>query len=110
MWLGEIGFTAVTMPRSFDSGIDACWPVLDRAQLWTSVVNRHEFHALLLLHWRLFSELVETKVKRNISKWYGRRVSFWNDCDELIQEWLNIVEERADSDDLLLCVEGQSES
>ena len=47
MWLGEIGFSAV-MPRSFD-GIDAR----------TSVVNRNEFHALLLLHWSLLPELVE---------------------------------------------------
>ena len=36
---------------------------LDRAQLLTSVVNRNEFHALLLLHWNLLPELVETKVK-----------------------------------------------
>ena len=60
MWFGEIGFPAVTMPRSFDWGIDACWPVLDRAQLWTSLVNRDEFHALLLLRWSLLPELVET--------------------------------------------------
>ena len=41
-------------------GIDACWPALDRSQLWTSVVIRNEFHALLLLHWSLLPELVET--------------------------------------------------
>ena len=65
MWLGEIRFPAVTMPRSFDWGNDACWPEKVGAQLLTSVVNRNEFHALLLLHWSLLPELVETKVKRN---------------------------------------------
>ena len=32
---GEIFFSAVTMSRSFDWGIDACRPVLDRAQIMT---------------------------------------------------------------------------
>ena len=59
MWLGEMGFPAVTMPRSCKR-IDACWPVLDRAQLWTSAVNRNELHALLPLHWSLLPELIET--------------------------------------------------
>ena len=31
-------------------------------------------------------------------------------CDEMIQEWLNNVQELAGSEDFLLCVEGQSES
>ena len=73
-----------------------------RAQLLASVVNWDEFHALLFVPWSLLPESVETKVKRNISKWYVGRVSFWNDCDELIQEWLNNVQELADSEDLLL--------
>ena len=60
MWLGEIGFLAVTMPRSFDWRIAACWSTLDRAQLGTRVVNRNEFHALLLLHGSLPPDLVET--------------------------------------------------
>ena len=90
MCLGE--FFAVTTLWSFDWSIDVCWPVLARAQLWTSVGNRNEFLALLLLHWNPIPE----------------RDSFWNHCDELIQEWLNIVQERADSEDFLLCVEGQS--
>ena len=93
MWLGEIGFPAVTTLRSHDWRIVACWPVLDRAQLSTSVVNRNEFHALLLLHRSLLPEKVETGAVD---------ASFWNDCDELIQECLNIVQEREGSEDLLL--------
>ena len=84
--------------------------VLDHAQLVTSVVNGNEFHALLLLDWSPLPKSVETKVKRNISKWYGRRVSFGNDCDELIQEWLNNVQEPEDSKDLPWYVAGRSES
>ena len=51
-----------------------------------------------------------TKVKRNPSMWSIRRVSFWNDFDELIQEWLKNVQEPAASEYLLLCDEGQGES
>ena len=65
---------------------------------------------LLFVPRSLLLDLVETKVKRNISKWYGRRVSFGNYCDTVVQEWLNNVQERADSDDLLLCDEGQGVS
>ena len=87
MWLGEIDFSAVTLPRLFDWGNDARWPVLDRAQLLTSRVgNRNEFPALLFVARSLLPESVETKGKRNMSMWYVRRVSFWNDCDEPIQE------------------------
>ena len=45
-----------------------------------------------------FPKLVETSIKRNFIKWYGRCVSFWSDCDELIQEWLNNVLEAEDSE------------
>ena len=79
-------------------------------QLLTSVVKWCEFHTLLFVPRSLLLDLVETKVKRNISKWYGRRVSSWNDCDTVVQEWLNNVQELADSDDLLLCDEGQGVS
>ena len=96
LWLGEIDFSAVTSNRFFDWGTDACWPVLDRAHLLTRVRNRNEFPALLFVPRSLLPESVETEVKRNISMWYVRRVSFWNDCDELIQEWLNNVQELAD--------------
>ena len=37
-----------------------------------------------------------------IGSWYVRRVSFWNDCDEPIQEWLSNVQELAESEDPLL--------
>ena len=83
-WLGEIGFLAVTMLRSLNWRNDTCWPALDRGQVWISVVNRIEFHALPFVHWSLLPEMIETKVKRNINKWHVRRVSFWNDCDEQI--------------------------
>ena len=36
--------------------------------------------------------------------------TFWNDCDELIQEWLNNVQELVASEDLLFCDEGHGES
>ena len=52
---------------------------------------------------------VQTKGKRNMSMWYVRRVSFWNDCDEPIQEWLSNVQELAESEDPLLWDEGQGE-
>ena len=97
------------MSRSFDWDTDTCRPALDRAQLLTSDVNWDEFHALLVVTRSLLPESVETEVKRNIIKWYVLRVSFWTDCDELIQEWLNNVLDAEDSDDLPLCVEGQSE-
>ena len=45
--------------------------------------------------------------KRNMIKWYSRRVSFWSDCDELIHEWLNGMMEHVDSVDLPLRVKGQ---
>ena len=83
-----------------------CWI----AQLLTSVVKWDEFHALLFVPRSLLPESVETKEKRNIIKWYVRRVSFWTDCDELIQEWLNNVQEFVDSEDLPWCVEIQSAS
>ena len=102
MWLGEIDFSAVTWPRLFHWGNDACWPIVDRSQFLTRVGSRNEFFALLFVPRILLPESVETKVKRNISMWCVRRVSFWNDCDELIQEWLNIVQELADAEDLLL--------
>ena len=44
-----------------------------------------------------------------MSMWYVRRVSFWNDCDEPIQEWLSNVQELAESEDPLLWDEGQGE-
>ena len=50
LWVQE---AAVTMPRSIDWGSDACWPVLDHAQLLTGVVNRIEFPVLLFVHWSL---------------------------------------------------------
>ena len=81
------------MSRSFDWDNDTCRPVLDRPQLLTSVVKRDEFKALLFVSRGLLPGSVETKVKRNIIKWYVRRVSLWTDCDELIQEWLNDVQE-----------------
>ena len=77
------------MSRSFDWDNDTCRPVLDRAQLLTSDVN--EFHALLFVLRSLPPELAETSMKRNFISWYVRYVSFWTDCDELIQEWLNNV-------------------
>ena len=110
MMMGDSGSPAATMSRSFDWDNDMCRPLLDRSQLLASVVNWDEFHALLFVPRSLLSESVETKVKRNISKWNVRRVSFWNDCDEMIQQCLNNVQKLADSEDLLLCVEGQSES
>ena len=88
------------MSRSFDWDNDTCRPVLDRAQLLTSDVNWDEFHALLFVPRSLLTDLVETSMKRNFIKWCVRRVSFWNYCDELIQEWLNNVREAEDSEDL----------
>ena len=41
-------------------------------------------------------------MKRNFIKWYVRCVSFWSDCDVLIQECLNKVVEAEDSEDLPL--------
>ena len=67
----------------------------------------NEFHALLFVPRSLLPGSVETKKKRNIVKWQARRVSFWNDSDELIQEWLNSMLESVDSVDLPLRVEGQ---
>ena len=61
-----------------------------------------EFHALLFVLRSPLPESVETKEKRNIIKWDVRRVSFWTDCDELVQEWLNNVQEAVDSEDLPL--------
>ena len=55
MMVGEICFSAVTMSRSFDWSIDACRPVLNRAQIVTSVVKWDEFHALLFVFGRLLS-------------------------------------------------------
>ena len=89
LMVGEICFSTVTMSRSFDWGIDACRPVLDRAQIMTSVVKWDEFHALLFVPRRLLSGMTVTK---------------------LIQEWLNNVQELAASEDFLLCDEGQGES
>ena len=95
------------MCRSFDGGIHTSRPVLECAKFLTSVVKRDEFHALLFVPRSLFPGLVETKKKRNIIKWYSRRVSFRNDCDELIHERVNGMMEPADSVDLPLRVEGQ---
>ena len=89
LMVGEIFFSAVTMSRSLDWGIDACRPGLDRAQIMTSVVKWDEFHALQFVPRRLLSG---------------------NDCDELIPEWLNNVQELAASEGLLQCDEGQGES
>ena len=59
---GEICFSAVmTMSRSFDCCIDACRPVLDRAQIMTSVVKWDEFHELLFVHRRLLSGMTVTR-------------------------------------------------
>ena len=93
--VGESGSPAATMSRSFDWGNDTSRPALDRAKFLSSVVPRS-----------LSTRLVETKKKRNIITWYSRRVSFCNDCDELIQEWLNGMMELADSVDLPLRIEG----
>ena len=87
------------MSRSFDWDNDTCRPVLDRAQHPTSVAKWDEFHALLFVPRGLLSGSVETQVKRNIIKWYARRV----------REWLNNVMEAVDSEDLPLCVERSSE-
>ena len=89
MMAEKSGSLAGKMSRSFDWDNDTCRPVLDRPQLLTSVVKRDEFCALLFVPRSLLPESVETKVKRNIIKWYVRRVSLLTDCDELIQEWLD---------------------
>ena len=104
------GSPVVTMSRSFDWDNDTCRPVLDSAQILTSDVNWDEFHALLIVPCSLLPELAETSMKRNFIKWYVRCVSFWSDCDELIQECLNNVLEAEDSEDLPLCVEFRSKS
>ena len=95
----------VTMSRSFEWDNDTCRPVLDRAQILTGDVNWDEFHALLFVPCCLLTELAETSMNRNLIKWYVRCVSFWTDCDELIQVSLNNVLEAEDSEDLPLCVE-----
>ena len=92
----------MTMSRSFDWDTDTCRPGLDRAQILTSDVNWNEFHVVPC---SLLPELAETSMKRNFIKWYVRCVSFWTDCDELIQEWLDNVLEAEDSADVRLCVE-----
>ena len=92
MMTGESGSPAARMSRSFDWDNDVCKSVLDRPQLLASVVNWIEFHALLFVPRSLLLEAAETKVKRNISQWYVRCVSFWNVCHGLIQEWLNNVQ------------------
>ena len=104
------GSLAGAMSRSLDRGNGACRAVLDRAQLLTSVVKWDELHALLFGPRSLLPESVETEVKRNIITRYVRRVSLWTVCDELLQEWLNNLQEIVDSEDLTLCVEIQSES
>ena len=85
------------------AAIDACRPVLDSARILTSDVNWDEFHALLFVPCSLLTELAETSMKR-------RCVSFWSDCDEVIQECLNNVLEAEDSEDLPLRVEFRSKS
>ena len=95
----SIGSPVVTRSRSLDWGNDACRPVLDRAKFLTNAVGWDEFHALLFVPRSLLPGSVETQVKRNITRWYTRRVSFWDDCDELIQEWLNNVMESVASEE-----------
>ena len=74
------------MSRLFEWGID-----MSRPQCRELFVPRRNF------------DWSETKKKRNITKWYSRRVSFWNDCGELIQEWLNGTMDPVDSVDLPFC-------
>ena len=71
-------------------------------------VKRDEFHGDVVRGPGVcFPRSVETKKKRNIIKWYARRLSFWNDCDELIQEWWNSMLEPGDSVNPPMSVEGQ---
>ena len=53
------------MSRSFDWGIDACRPVLDRAQIMASVVKWDEFHALLFVLRRLLSGITLTSLSKS---------------------------------------------
>ena len=74
--VGEEWFPGGTMSRSFGWGNDTSRQVLDPAKFLSSVVNRDESQALLYVPWSLFLGLDEKKKKRNIIKWYSRRVSF----------------------------------
>ena len=57
------------MSRPLDGGNDTCIPALDRAKFLKGVVKRDEFHALLFVPRSLLPRSVETKKKRDISKW-----------------------------------------
>ena len=60
MMMGETGFLAVTMSRYFDWGMDPGRPLLDRAQIMSSVVKWDEFQALLFVPRRLLSGMTVT--------------------------------------------------